>query len=1148
MHTKKDFRPWAVCFFLMLPLIFGAGNAGAAVYTFDGALHDAATGAWAAPNFADTYCAAPPKDPATGSEWDGETFNGVSGAVPNAVKRIDLAPQQCNGPATSSQVIAGVFTGSYSVSSSHVVSSTPGPIAAVGAAFPAAGPAAKADCIAAGYTWSVNLADPLRSTCKAFSWEADVASGSTSTRGPGGWYGENRQGCLRCHNTSYMSAMNGVYPSKGNAGDISSFGKEASLLGGHRNMSRPADGLPWGMPGVDAGHPASPWLSGASLDNNGFFSALWIQEDYPKMLVNWSPASVSLAYCAKDATGAIGTADVPDLKACPTCGSPVMGNGAAGYPLNYPDQATCEAAKKPGTGAPGYVWYNAGTQPLYWIYGGAGLEGGPAMMQRGSQQYKCGRCHTTGWTANTSADDISAKHPQSDFPAVDFKTLTAVGGATLLLNPSTAGSAASDVSSWDQWGIECSRCHQNADGSHDQWPTSATTGGDVVALCMNCHRQESDTMPRVNANQNNYTANTNAATVFTNKQQQPDGFAHHPDGNEYLNSPHAKFTGTWGQIGCPPYAINGYGASITPYAPGKPAECAPGAMNLTGPGGNAVYASNFAYAAKADLGVSDTAAGSCVTCHDVHKPRNENTAGMGAGATAACSDCHMKGPGSVSPQVNLSIINHPGGPGTPLENAATDPSSACIVCHQPAGIKHIWRINTDAHYTTYGNYSSSDLSTGPSNSTWVNPSNTTPADRRGVYANPVWVDLDSACGQCHGGGVSRTDISTQLTVGFTGRQYGVRVGSTRGFEPGKELTIQAAGQDGGDFKTVIASVSTPTVYLTYPTPAAGTGYYSAIVTASGNPTTGNASYKTRAQLSFLARNMHSAEPKAYFTWRADPAANLKVNFDALGSYCPPAASSCTYGWDFGDGQSATGVTTASHLYSSQAGTVVTLSVSANGLGTMNTYAIRVTPKYVGAANPISLGTPTVLVSGFRATFTDVSSGGSGTVTVRIGWGDGRSDTIHQGDTISHVYPKARPAPMPPYRVLLIAADSGVTINGIGGRYRSIVNNAKGPLFVTIYPFSLSGLVTNNTGTAVPYVIMTLKQGTKTVRRVQASPGGLYTFSNVVPELVSGPTTSSTPYTVVASKYGYTFSPYTFGSTIDPASSTSVIPVPTIVAQ
>lgn len=138
--------------------------------------------------------------------------------------------------------------------------------------------------------------------------------------------------------------------------------------------------------------------------------------------------------------------------------------------------------------------------------------------------------------------------------------------------------------------------------------------------------------------------------------------------------------------------------------------------------------------------------------------------------------------------------------------------------------------------------------------------------------------------------------------------------------------------------------------------------------------------------------------------------------------------------------------------------------------------------------------------------------------------------------------------MPPYRVLLIAADSGVTINGIGGRYRSIVNNAKGPLFVTIYPFSLSGLVTNNTGTAVPYVIMTLKQGTKTVRRVQASPGGLYTFSNVVPELVSGPTTSSTPYTVVASKYGYTFSPYTFGSTIDPASSTSVIPVPTIVAQ
>ncbi|MBI1815123.1 MAG: hypothetical protein HYR72_09105 [Deltaproteobacteria bacterium] len=677
--------------------------------------------------------------------------------------------------------------------------------------------------------------------------------GATHNATTGGWdlptsLGSGYDNCLFCHKPG------------GIASDTSSY-----LLGGHKNMSRPADGAKWTMPGVDTTHPYLGDSTQASVGTDGSFLSLWIQELYPTMPVDWTtgigaaPSSVTTGYCAKDPSGAVGSDDLPDLAACPDCESPVMGNGNAGYPLNYPTQAICEAAKKPSTGATGYVWIASTTQPLYWIYGGAGLEGGPPMIERGSQPYKCGRCHTTGWTANHTADDISTKHPQSDFPTVDFKTLTAVGSGTLLLRPSTAGDSATDVSSWDQWGIQCSRCHVAADGHHSTWPTASTTGGDIIAACMTCHRMESDTAPRANANQNGYAANTNAATPFTNKQQQPDGFAHHPDGPEFLNSPHAKFSGTWGQLGCPPYAINGYGGSITPYAPGAPTECSPGTMNLNGVT-NSLYASKFAQAAKIDLkGISDRAAGSCVTCHDAHEPLNENVAGMSKSVKVACTDCHSSSTATISPQVDPSHINHVAGPGTPLQDAATDPSSACSTCHQPPGIRHVWRINTDPSYSIYGDYTYAYPVNGASaaaSAKNVNLSNTAPDD---TYADAVWIDLDNACGQCHGGGVSRDDVTTtgSITAGSTdGATINpLTVADATGFASGKEVEIAGAGVAGADFKTIIAKVSGTTVYLTYPAVTTVSG---AAVTVKGNPTANGAPYFTKARLAAAATGIHAA--------------------------------------------------------------------------------------------------------------------------------------------------------------------------------------------------------------------------------------------------------------------------------------------------
>jgi len=848
---------------------------------------------------------------------------------------------------------------------------------------------------------------PLRSPALAQTYNSDGATHDPTKQS--GWRlpaidpsTSNYDNCLRCHQSG---------------GPTGAADKSGYLFGGHKNMSRPADGKPWGMPGVDASHPASPELSNASLDPLGIFTSLWIQEDYVRPFANWTTASgsalssVTGGYCAKSAAGDISSDDVPDLVACPTCESPVMGNGNAGYPLNYPDPTSCAvAASRTGKS---YTWITLNNQPLYWVYGGAGLEGGPAMIQPGSQQYKCGRCHTTGWRANTATDAAitgQTKRPYSDFPSAGLASATTLGATSKLLGPSfgasgypvikspcTAGtdcdvtsviltakgalypastpaavtitdstgtgckaaatmaadsygttykvnsiavdcsasnhsysSAAKvsighpySVSSWDQWGIQCSRCHAGAvDGNHGDTTFANAKGGDIVALCVNCHRMESDTAPRSVQGGNGFPGNNGFVLPYTNKQQQPDGFAHHPDGNEFLNSPHARLTGNWKDIGCPPYAIFGY-AGVDPGNPGAPTpgtNCTPGTMNLDG-NTSSLYGSKFARAAKLDLsGVSDSAAGSCVTCHDVHKPHNENTPGMGGSVKTACIACHSNPAATVSPQVSLSTIRHLGGPGTPLENAVADPMSACITCHQPPGIKHVWRISTDPNYTMYGDYTyaypvngAAAQSTGSNAPGLVNLSRTAPD---GSYSNAVWVDLDNACGQCHGGGVWHSDLTTtgSITAGGSGGFVNpLIVADVFGFASGKEVTIARAGWAGADFKTIIAKIVpdaepavSGTVYLTYP---AVTSVKNATVTVAGTPPIPEAPYFTRRQLAVAAKGIHGGSLlTAGITYtRSDN----NFTFDVTELLCPNTP--CTFAWNFGDGKTGTG-TPVSHDY------------------------------------------------------------------------------------------------------------------------------------------------------------------------------------------------------------------------------------------
>jgi hypothetical protein len=134
----------------------------------------------------------------------------------------------------------------------------------------------------------------------------------------------------------------------------------------------------------------------------------------------------------------------------------------------------------------------------------------------------------------------------------------------------------------------------------------------------------------------------------------------------------------------------------------------------------------------------DPAQGNCMTCHDVHWALAD-TNPEAEPLRRECTTCHVNSGASASgaPQIDLTHINHLSSAGTPLAHLSTNPNESCETCHMPKSAAgnsrmHLWRINTNAAYTTMG----------------VGQANTA-AD--GSYANAAWVDVDHACGQCHGG-------------------------------------------------------------------------------------------------------------------------------------------------------------------------------------------------------------------------------------------------------------------------------------------------------------------------------------------------------------------------------------------------------------
>lgn len=445
------------------------------------------------------------------------------------------------------------------------------------------------------------------------------------------------------------------------------------------------------------------------------------------------------------------------------------------------------------------------------------------------------------------------------------------------------------------------RC-ENAGG---RWNSNFPNRGQIItSVCMDCHRQETSGYPNTNGTCSVATATTQGACIAAAGTWTESGnglpilvgpvhakvdYTLHGHANQFLNSPHALFSGKFGEIATGTYDM--VGASK--------------------------YKSAFLTTAEAG-----NAGNGCTGCHEVHTS-------VVAGEKpfrGDCAECHH-----VKSQERMA---HPKGTGTPFEHAEEDPMESCVTCHMPGGV-HLFRINTSKDYSTF------PMPAAMAGNTNAN------AAADGAYANAVWVDLDDACGQCHGGGAAK--VETTGTVAAASAS--LTVANATGLAVGQKVRVAGAGAyyydeighsgRNVDFDTYIKAIAGNVVTLAG---KATKGVTNAAVTQ--NATKNGASYQTKAALATLAKGMHNDTPQAFFT-SAKGADELTVVVDASASRCAGALENCeVLDWNWGDGTDHGKGVHATHSYMQAGNYTVTLTVEheETGVGTSSqTFAAKAIP-------------------------------------------------------------------------------------------------------------------------------------------------------------------------------------------------------------
>lgn len=422
----------------------------------------------------------------------------------------------------------------------------------------------------------------------------------------------------------------------------------------------------------------------------------------------------------------------------------------------------------------------------------------PKAKYNGGSDYSCAACHTTGWRNEDTAKGLCSLSSQATsgacttaggvwYPSSGQEGYGKGGlepGASFAsykkggVNPD-ANSIPGMTGQWDIDGIVCSRCHAvaydpslplnengvNAPPGFTTHETDIFEGEKITNICYGCHQSVAKTLDGTGPNAD--LAHPEALPV-KNTATAPayvPGLSGHVIGGSFLNSVHAKATAT-----ILPNSLGKYDIASGTYASTfKGRVC----RSSTTVGGGSVLET------KADGGeiktladcnrangkaVGDTTsygywqdeagAGNCTTCHNVH-----NSLFVAAQEEEAlrrtCEDCHVHNSSTgatvaSAPQVEVARMKHPTGPGTPFAHGEGE---SCVVCHMPKPTSadfpmHVWRINPADAYSTFP--TAAEFGIGAT-ATKKN-ANTSPD---GTYTNAVWVDIDLACGQCHGGSAGR---------------------------------------------------------------------------------------------------------------------------------------------------------------------------------------------------------------------------------------------------------------------------------------------------------------------------------------------------------------------------------------------------------
>ena len=232
---------------------------------------------------------------------------------------------------------------------------------------------------------------------------------------------------------------------------------------------------------------------------------------------------------------------------------------------------------------------------------------------------------------------------------------------------------------------------------------------------------------------------------------------------------------------------------------------------------------------------------------------------------------------------------HSFGPGTPFEDIGINPNTACESCHMPGG-KHLFRVSSDADYSTFPVEAFTLTSSAWRTPTRRRPPRTLPA---------VWVDLDMACGQCHGGGTEYKLATGSIT--FNTDQ--LTLDDATGFVVGGRIQIVGAAAGGADFFGFVKAVVGNVVTLAGGAKA-GTTVTNAEVTL--NPVKNNAAYFTKEELAVKAAGIHNDKPYVTFGYTLTPTNTLQVNVDASFSTCSGDIANCdAFDWNWGDGDAGT---------------------------------------------------------------------------------------------------------------------------------------------------------------------------------------------------------------------------------------------------